>query len=623
MNKHYKQYYKRFFIYFVVFGLLNIAVTGFIFTKDLARISDNEIRLNAETEFERFVSEISHFLQSSARQVHALKESEPVQRLFVEHSAHEERHVVEAVRVLLAASDVIYQLRLIGSDGKELMRAFKDDIETEQVVLAESRELQDKSSRYYFRNTILLEDNTFYYSDLDLNVENGEIETPHRPTIRISMPVYHEKQVVGVIVANIAALHFLNTIVDTRFFNNYIVDENGNILFGNMPEFNWSSQLNTHHSIDALEKQSDSLANTSPVIHKLEPFFGNGQNLMLFSYPTLNMLSVIESSQYSNAINSSLFILAASLAFAVFLSRAPARNASKVAMMGEELKRKTIIIDTHVPIIETDHKLRILEANIAYNNIFGTNNEDLVNKILRIRLKGKRVNLSEIRASIAADNYWLGESHETTKDGESLWLEKRIVHRFSPDGEHVGFTVICTDITDTMKIKQLAERDALTNIYNRRKLNQSLLDESSRSQRYQSTFCVLIFDIDHFKQVNDRYGHATGDSVLIEFAQVIKSHIRQSDIFGRWGGEEFLLICPETDINAAVAVGEKLRKAVETYQFSDVECLTTSIGVAEHMSNEDVENTVNRADASLYIAKEQGRNRVIAKDQVTQTTSSS
>ncbi|MBV7296270.1 diguanylate cyclase [Enterovibrio paralichthyis] len=513
MNKHYKQYYKRFFIYFLVFGLLNIAVTGFIFTKDLARISDNEIQLNAEAEFARFVSELSHFLESSARQVHALKESESVQRLFVDSSVHEERHFGEAVRVLLAASDAIYQLRLIGSDGKELMRAFKDDIESKQVAFAKASALQDKSSRYYFRKTILLEDNAFYYSDLDLNVENGEIETPHRPTIRISMPVYHDEQVVGVIVANIAALHFLNTIADTRFFNNYIVDENGNILFGNMPEFNWSSQLKTHHGIETLEKQSENLVNRAPVVYELEPYLGSGQNLKLFSYPTLNMLSAIESSQYSNALNSFIFIFTASLILAVFLSRVPARNASKVAIMGGELKRKAVIIDTHVPIIETDHKLRIVEANIAYNDIFGTHNDDLVNKAVKIRREGEQVDLAEIKACIATNNYWLGESHETTKGGESLWLEKRIVHRFSPDGEHVGFTVICTDITDKMKVTQLAERDALTNIYNRRKLNNSLLDESSRSQRYQSTFCVLIFDIDHFKQVNDLHGFPRSSNI--------------------------------------------------------------------------------------------------------------
>ncbi|WP_418885829.1 diguanylate cyclase [Enterovibrio paralichthyis] len=102
----------------------------------------------------------------------------------------------------------------------------------------------------------------------------------------------------------------------------------------------------------------------------------------------------------------------------------------------------------------------------------------------------------------------------------------------------------------------------------------------------------------------------------------MKSHIRQSDIFGRWGGEEFLLICPETDINAAVAVGEKLRKVVEIYEFSNIDGLTTSIGVAEHISKEDVEKTVQRADTSLYIAKEQGRNRVIANVQIVQSSSS-
>lgn len=109
--------------------------------------------------------------------------------------------------------------------------------------------------------------------------------------------------------------------------------------------------------------------------------------------------------------------------------------------------------------------------------------------------------------------------------------------------------------------------DTLTEVYNRYSLNQKIDAEISRVKRYNGTFALMMFDIDFFKNVNDTYGHEVGDYVLKEFSKIVLSNIRDSDIFGRWGGEEFILIAPSESLEGALGLAEKVRKSVEEYSF--------------------------------------------------------
>jgi len=162
-----------------------------------------------------------------------------------------------------------------------------------------------------------------------------------------------------------------------------------------------------------------------------------------------------------------------------------------------------------------------------------------------------------------------------------------------------------------LRIKKLAERDFLTGLYNRKKFNELLNREIDRSLRYNHTFSLAMIDIDHFKEVNDKHGHKVGDKVLVEFADVIKENLRVSDIYARWGGEEFIVLMPETKIEQALKVAERLRKAVENYSFSDISKLTISIGVVQKPPLEmKIDEVIIRADNALYKAKNNGRNRV-------------
>ncbi len=163
------------------------------------------------------------------------------------------------------------------------------------------------------------------------------------------------------------------------------------------------------------------------------------------------------------------------------------------------------------------------------------------------------------------------------------------------------------------ELEKLSITDKLTNIYNRVKLDSVLQTEFNRSKRYKIVFCVIMLDIDFFKKVNDNFGHQVGDDVLVEIAQIIKSCTRDTDTFGRWGGEEFLIICPNTNIEGAKSLAFNINQTVKKYTFSTYpNPLTISLGISSFSNNlQKVEDLVSDADKALYMAKEQGRDRVV------------
>lgn len=159
-------------------------------------------------------------------------------------------------------------------------------------------------------------------------------------------------------------------------------------------------------------------------------------------------------------------------------------------------------------------------------------------------------------------------------------------------------------------LQQLSSRDPLTGLFNRSKLEEAFEYEQKQSNRYETDLSIIMMDIDDFKSVNDNYGHNIGDMFLKEIAEILKASFRDVDTVGRWGGEEFLILLPKTDLEDSKKIAEKVRKVIERYQFSKIGHKTASFGVATHSDNEYLFNLLNRADKALYMAKENGRNRV-------------
>jgi diguanylate cyclase (GGDEF)-like protein len=173
--------------------------------------------------------------------------------------------------------------------------------------------------------------------------------------------------------------------------------------------------------------------------------------------------------------------------------------------------------------------------------------------------------------------------------------------------------IILSDITKEEVYKHELEKltitDPLTGMKNRRYYEQSIAQEISRACRYKEMLSVILFDIDHFKRVNDVYGHDVGDDVLVEYSALIKSMLRDTDELCRIGGEEFIIIAPHTPQVDAYVIAEKIRKAVEEAHL--VIPITISFGVAQYEHCEEKDNLFKRADNALYKAKSTGRNKVV------------
>jgi diguanylate cyclase (GGDEF)-like protein len=182
------------------------------------------------------------------------------------------------------------------------------------------------------------------------------------------------------------------------------------------------------------------------------------------------------------------------------------------------------------------------------------------------------------------------------------------------NGEIHHFVATSQDITQRVKmeknIQKLINIDSLTGIYNRRKINEELEIEIARVERYSSTFGLLMIDIDHFKKVNDTHGHDVGDYVLQEVCNIISGLIRESDRFGRWGGEEFLIISPNINKEQLLQFALKIKEAVGEHEFEYVENLTISIGVTLFVNEHTKESILKRVDEALYVSKHSGRNCV-------------
>lgn len=164
-------------------------------------------------------------------------------------------------------------------------------------------------------------------------------------------------------------------------------------------------------------------------------------------------------------------------------------------------------------------------------------------------------------------------------------------------------------------IREMAIRDVLTGLYNRRHILELLDHEKNRSLRGGGIFCLAMLDIDHFKDVNDTYGHKTGDEVLKAVATTIKTTMRNTEYCARYGGEEFLIVLTQTGINGAIIGTERVRANIEKIPFPDIGSdfkITVSIGLSEYKMREDIDNVIARADKALYLAKNGGRNRVEA-----------
>ena len=193
------------------------------------------------------------------------------------------------------------------------------------------------------------------------------------------------------------------------------------------------------------------------------------------------------------------------------------------------------------------------------------------------------------------------------------------------DGEVEGVCITVVDSTDShlyqmmlqealREVEENSRRDAMTGLYGRQYFMEQAKKEFSRAKRYNTSFSILLIDLDHFKNINDTYGHLAGDEVLQSFAERMSATLRNVDLAGRYGGEEFVLLLPSTDLEGAATVAERIRAVAADYKVptsSGELPISCSVGVAQFsQTDSDLNGLLERADKALYVAKNEGRNQV-------------
>lgn len=262
----------------------------------------------------------------------------------------------------------------------------------------------------------------------------------------------------------------------------------------------------------------------------------------------------------------------------------------------------------------------ILYVNPAFENLLGYSADEIIgqnprilqgsdtDETTRLKIREAMTNGVGIRTQIL--NY--------SKSGQPLWMDINIVPICDETNEISYYAAIERDLTEHKKLEnhleRLASTDMLTGLPNRMAILNTAEKEFTRAKRYSRPFTVIMIDIDHFKSINDNYGHAAGDHVLVSTAQILKGNLRDTDVLGRVGGEEFILLLPDTPKTNAEYVAERMREGLSAKAIKYVDQnihVTASFGIASFMPDDDtLEQIIERADKAMYAAKNNGRNQV-------------
>lgn len=276
----------------------------------------------------------------------------------------------------------------------------------------------------------------------------------------------------------------------------------------------------------------------------------------------------------------------------------------------EQLKSE--ILDRNLVTITTDVTGIITDVSKGFEMLFGFTKNELIgftHQIISHPDTPKEL-FTHLWNTISQGDPWCGEIKNKNKNGTGFW-SKICIEPLRKEESILGFIGIYTNITEQKELSRKVEIDPLTGIYNRAKLHQLLMNKVEQAYFENSTFTVLFIDLDHFKSINDQFGHLEGDRVLIEFSKLIRESLRSSDLFCRWGGEEFMIILDKTDVNTAYLIAEKLRNLTQEYNFRLNRSITLSIGISQYYPAQSIDDTIKAADQAMYKAKHQGRNQTV------------
>lgn len=625
-----KSYRVYFTTLFLAFGAIIAILTSVVNYNLEVKNVNTELDSKADIEFLAKRKELVDYTRSLEDYVVSLRNSQLLHDYIRNQSSERYEEVSSLFFTVARTNHAFMQVRFLDKTGNEDIRVDWHSGEQEPL-LVEKDQLQDKSHRYYYLEASQAPPNSFWYSKLDLNVENNKIEVPHKPVLRIASPVYVDQEYAGVVIINAHAKGVLNRVRQSSLFSITIIDDDGDFLVHHDDSLSWSKYLQTGYTLEhdqpeladriMLNATSKTVTRVGDVyVASVKDILGQDRAAMMFHTEEKALAKLLN--QHRNAtvvIIVMIFILSIPVAF--FLSKIPASLNQKVAEQTRVLEEYVFLIDENIMTSTADGEGNIVDVSSAYANTCGYNKSELIGKSFSL-LRDENVSIEtydSVWDVLNKGKIWKGELQHKTKLGETYWTSGTITPNRDDDGELTTFTAIHQNITDRKNMEELAITDELTGLYNRRYFNTIIARELQRAQRSSKTLTFAMMDVDHFKQYNDHYGHQKGDVVLEAIGETLKKVLnRGSDYSFRLGGEEFGVIFTDLLPAEGLVFADKIRASIENlnieHQWSDVASVVTiSIGLLSVTPGPGitVDEIYKEADEALYKAKATGRNQIV------------
>ena len=544
-----------------------------------------------------------------------------------------------------AVKEIYDQVRFIDADGMEKVRV---NYNGGKPVIVPGNELQKKGGRYYFQETFRLSRNEIFVSPFDLNIEHGMIEKPFKPMIRFGVPVFDsEGGKRGIIVLNYLGQKLIDHFIRIHGDHpnrSHLLNADGYWLHGNSDKSEWSFMFP--------EQQQRSFSRSFPQEWQRISADDTGQFQTangLFTFLTLNplpkkhMITIYPRSYQWKIVSfvsedeivagnwalaaDMLQLLILAISFVAFVSwllaKAKVQHELDEASLRyseaslNEAQRISSVGSWELDLITdrlqwSDQIYRIFEIDPEK---FGASYEGFLDAIHPD--DRERVNKAYTDSVESGSPYDI-EHRLLMKDGRVKWVKEYCHTFYNDEGEPIRSIGTVQDVTENVeakhaileankKLQELASTDPLTKVSNRRFFMQHAAREFARFKRYGGEMAILFIDADNFKEVNDKHGHAAGDRALISFVEMLKAELRNVDVIGRTGGDEFAVLLPETGEHHAMKIATRICSRT-----SSSLGFTVSIGVATPSNETDsIEMVISNADKAMYMAKERGRNRVV------------
>lgn len=514
----------------------------------------------------------------------------------------------------------IFQFRYIDINGNEIIRI--DNYK--KPILVEDKYLQNKKGRYYFEDTLKKNSDEIYYSNIDLNVENNKIELPIVPTLRIAKTLIVDNKKMGIVILNINIKSFLEDLQKSNLHDVSLIYEDSNIIVSKDIKYNWTSDFRLNKSIfdlyDFLPKdltKNTRIKNENFYLSKLDISSKDKIYMLLVpkSFNKYNDIYEQSENRIILLIIVTLFGLPIGYLIAGYIEEKYKDKILLDKTTNDNILINSVINSTNDLIFYKDKDFKYIGCNHAFeklvqkklSEIIGKTDFDLFDeKQAKIFRESDILMLKDNKVKIC--NEWF-----TNSDGSKIYFQTQKIPFDYNLNQNIGILGVARDHTDLhlsqLKIKEQAYIDELTQSFNRKFYNKRIQESLDLFKRYDHDFCLAIFDIDNFKNINDTYGHDIGDDVLIKIAKEVKDMIRTTDLLFRIGGEEFALIFPKTNLHNAFIVIEKIREHISSLQLIKNEKITISIGLTQVKKSDCINTLFKRADILMYKSKRSGKNK--------------